>query len=684
MSTATILGVDPGLLTAYVALLVLAVTPIYLGANQSIDLLSPPSPADPKAKPTRRSDTSGLDKEVLSSSDAYWFPITGSAVLFGLYLLFNYLDKDHVNTLLTVYFALLGCYALASVFADAVAPVERFLGLDKYNLTLTHESQSAEQQKPKSKIAQLYSVKFTRLSIVTFILAALLTAGYVLTKHWLLNNLFAFALSITAIALMDLDSFKTGMTLLAGLFVYDVFWVFGTNVMVSVAKSFDAPVKMLFPKSAAQGIEALIKAKTGFTMLGLGDIVIPGIYVALSLRFDYHNHLATKAAPIKQRVTGSKAAAVLGAGLNDVLTTSFATPYFTTCFLAYVSGLVATVWVMHTYQAAQPALLYLSPACILSTLLTALVRGELGAMFAYSSEVDKDLKDELVAAAPAKATSATKKHKKPAAAVAVSSSSSSSSSEAESDEDEPIIQQDRKRARKLAPSAPIAATAAPVAATTTGAPKKKPTAKPVTASAAATKDTSASAAAAAAAAAADAAAKEAERKRKRRDAERTREASATGNTSSDDQATHTHAKKSKASKAAAKKAAAAATATAAPALVSGVFTEAIARRALARLACLSTQRARSKSPVSRDVFTTADLQASISASLVDDEFMVVSRKGKKGGKAGNKAAAAGGEGEASPSPDVYDRESSASPAPKKDAKPDYSNFKLADPSDFGL
>ncbi len=57
----------------------------------------------------------------------------------------------------------------------------------------------------------------------------------------------------------------------SGLFVYDVFWVFGTDVMVTVAKGFEAPIKLLFPK-------ALIEAgvKTEFSMVGLGDIVIPG------------------------------------------------------------------------------------------------------------------------------------------------------------------------------------------------------------------------------------------------------------------------------------------------------------------------------------------------------------------------------------------------------------------------
>jgi minor histocompatibility antigen H13 len=39
--------------------------------------------------------------------------------------------------------------------------------------------------------------------------------------------------------------------------------------MVTVAKAFNAPVKLLFPKD-------LFAAELQFSMLGLGDIVIPG------------------------------------------------------------------------------------------------------------------------------------------------------------------------------------------------------------------------------------------------------------------------------------------------------------------------------------------------------------------------------------------------------------------------
>ena len=50
---------------------------------------------------------------------------------------------------------------------------------------------------------------------------------------------------------------------------------------------------------------------------------------------------------------------------------------------------ISTIVVMHTFQAAQPALLYLSPACILSILLTALARGETTCIWTYSDEEEK-------------------------------------------------------------------------------------------------------------------------------------------------------------------------------------------------------------------------------------------------------------------------------------------------------
>ncbi|GAA6082551.1 minor histocompatibility antigen H13 isoform X3, partial [Tachysurus ichikawai] len=59
--------------------------------------------------------------------------------------------------------------------------------------------------------------------------------------------------------------------------------------------------------------------------------------------------------------------------------------YFYTSFLAYIFGLGLTIFVMHTFKHAQPALLYLVPACIGFPVMVALLKGELTEMFSYES-----------------------------------------------------------------------------------------------------------------------------------------------------------------------------------------------------------------------------------------------------------------------------------------------------------
>ena len=65
-------------------------------------------------------------------------------------------------------------------------------------------------------------------------------------QHWVANNLFGLAFAVNGVEFLSLNSISTGCILLGGLFIYDVFWVFGTNVMVTVAKSFEAPIKCKF------------------------------------------------------------------------------------------------------------------------------------------------------------------------------------------------------------------------------------------------------------------------------------------------------------------------------------------------------------------------------------------------------------------------------------------------------
>ncbi|KAF9425615.1 hypothetical protein BGZ94_007379 [Podila epigama] len=350
-------AVEQGLYVAYAALSTMAVVPIYFGSFAALKKWKNPKEKSKKKKAGEDSDDSDDEDdeptESMSLEDAYMFPLFGSMTLFGLYLVFKYIDKTYVNYLLTAYFSLLGVMATTQVGVLITNPIIKLLGIkvDKWHLNLT------------KKKKELYSAKFTIIHLVMMVASVLLSAYYVATKNWVASNIFGICFALNAIQLLALDSFKTGMILLSGLFLYDIFWVFGTEVMVSVAKNFDAPVKVIFPRLFF-GLPATEAYQ--FAMLGLGDIVIPGVFVALCLRFDQH-------------LAGTK-------NPNLGRSTRFAKPYFTACFIAYALGLGTTIYVMHTFKAAQPALLYLSPACIFSVLLTGLARGEIKEVFAYTSE----------------------------------------------------------------------------------------------------------------------------------------------------------------------------------------------------------------------------------------------------------------------------------------------------------
>lgn len=143
--------------------------------------------------------------------------------------------------------------------------------------------------------------------------------------------------------------------------------------MVTVAKNLDGPIKILFPRSLTPDP---ITKKIQLSLLGLGDIVIPGFFLALLLRYDAHK-------------------ANLPVLPNNVdIHASFAKPYFHSCLIAYVFGMGLTMFIMVWFEAAQPALLYLVPACLGSSLTCAAVKGDLKALFAYSEESEEEEEDE--------------------------------------------------------------------------------------------------------------------------------------------------------------------------------------------------------------------------------------------------------------------------------------------------
>lgn len=324
-----------GMLVAYASLIVMSLIPIFFGALRSVKHHKEQKVAYEK---------SGEKPDTMTRKDAAMFPVIASCALFGLYIFFQVFSKEYINLLLTFYFFFLGVLALTHLLSPVISKlVPTGIPYVQYHIQFTQKGK--ESTDPGTS---LIDYQFSSHDLVCLSICTLIGIWYIVQKHWLANNLFGMAFAINGVELLHLNNVVTGCILLGGLFFYDIFWVFGTNVMVTVAKSFEAPIKLVFPQDLLEkGLAA-----DNFAMLGLGDIVLPGIFIALLLRFDVHLNRGSKT-------------------------------YFAASFAAYILGLLTTMLVMHVYRHAQPALLYLVPACIGVPLLLALVRGDIKELFKY-------------------------------------------------------------------------------------------------------------------------------------------------------------------------------------------------------------------------------------------------------------------------------------------------------------
>ena len=281
-----------------------------------------------------------------------------------MWLALRYIGKDIVNMIVSLYFTLMGTISVAATASDLLAFVSSW--------------HRAQREKPVINWrapawlewvlgGEEVTVKATVLEMAFLCGAGGVSWAYASRGNWLASNVIGLCLSTQAIALLNLGSFATGAVLLGALFFYDVFFVFYTPIMVAVAKGIDAPIKVVFPKDlGATGLPE------DFTMLGLGDIVIPGVLIALLMRFDLE-----------------RAYRALG-GKPSYPAPRYSKPYFWTALAGYCFALALTIGIMTVFKRAQPALLYLSPVGIIVPLLVALVRGEVGALWAFSEEESED------------------------------------------------------------------------------------------------------------------------------------------------------------------------------------------------------------------------------------------------------------------------------------------------------
>lgn len=269
---------------------------------------------------------------VMKDEDAYWFPIMGSIVLFSLFIVYKYVNIDWIKFLFSLYIILMCMAGLGSNVSQLISVL------------------NGREFKPVFKVEML-EIAPTMVDIVCFALSGVAGYHYMIGKNWIINNAFGVSFCLLGIKSIGLSKYQTGAIMLTGLFFYDVFWVFGSksvfgsNVMVTVAKGVEAPIKLMFPRGQ-NGCGDL-----EFSMLGLGDIVVPGLFIAFLAKWD------------ASRENGNK---------------SFV--YLNTTMVAYVLSIVTTVVVMLFFNAAQPALLYIVPFVLIASSVTALSLGEWKAM----------------------------------------------------------------------------------------------------------------------------------------------------------------------------------------------------------------------------------------------------------------------------------------------------------------
>ena len=449
------------LIPMYIHLILSALFPIYTGAHASLSRPSSAGKPD-KAKKAADDEDEDEDEEIIqkmegmSNTDAIVLPVSAGLVLAGLYFLIMKYGADMINLVLGWYFSGVGVYSVAKLVNDGVnfivgfvfpnwyakggalwrvvgnkrkvaredgdqettahVPVPfSFLPLPRWLKTTIWSARQGSKQKYtfKAYVHTMLDLR-TNLTIINVLsaFAGLATIIYVNTvsKPWFLTNLQGFAVSYSALQLMSPTTFATGSLILGALFCYDIWAVFFTPLMVTVAKNLDQPIKLVFPRPDEPSEIPGKPPVKSFSMLGLGDIVLPGIMIGLALRFDLYMFYLKKQQKQQKAITDSNGQATteeivekasyvpatghwgdrfwtcnLPASVKPTqLKSSFPKPYFTAAMTGYIVGMLTTLGVMSVFQHAQPALLYLVPGVLISLWGTALVRGELSEMWDFS------------------------------------------------------------------------------------------------------------------------------------------------------------------------------------------------------------------------------------------------------------------------------------------------------------
>jgi hypothetical protein len=265
---------------------------------------------------------------------AYMFPLISSISLLVLFFFMEYLYL--FMCCLIMLYAVFGVTYSLNPLSFKLLLLIRGYG----NIKIIHKEKRTLLLKQSTILSLLFGICSVML--------------YLYTNWWFLNNLLGFGLIVTFISCMKLPNIKVAFVLLLGLFIYDIFWVFfsenvpifnGENVMVAVATRIDLPLKYKIPATGFNAVD--------FSILGMGDIVLPGLLLSFCFDLDVH----------KKTIYDWKQS------------------YFVLLTFCYTIGLMFTYFCLHVFHAAQPALLYLVPSTLIPLMVAGFLRNDINLLW---------------------------------------------------------------------------------------------------------------------------------------------------------------------------------------------------------------------------------------------------------------------------------------------------------------
>ena len=252
--------------------------------------------------------------------------------------------------------------------------------------------------------SNLKSIPSPRQSAFCALFSGVVLFGWLIQGNLVALDIIGCCLSISFISMLRFPSLRLASLCLALLFFYDLFWVFfsegifKSNVMVAVAtKQAESPVHQL---GIRLGIPALQLASTkvdlplklllpagdgsgSVTILGLGDITLPGVLCCLALRCDQ-----AEDGDVKENLTDS-----VEAPMSPVpaIVPSISQSYsqssggerrlFSFALGGYTVGLSAAFLCSGIWRQAQPALIYIVPGIIGPLCIRAYYEGRLAQLW---------------------------------------------------------------------------------------------------------------------------------------------------------------------------------------------------------------------------------------------------------------------------------------------------------------